>query len=196
MKKILIPLALMFCANTGFAQAKSPANEVQIKLALLSAPADKKEGVTVYGYDANRQLVLLKKGNNELISVADDPAQPGFSVATYHKDLHPFMQRGRALKKQGKNTQEIFDTREREVKARKLSMPKVPTTLYVYTAGKDDYNEQAGEVKNGYLRYVIYIPYATPESTGLPLAAELPGMPWIMHPGTHGAHIMINPPKK
>ena len=75
-------------------------------------------------------------------------------------------------------------------------MPKAPTTLYVYSASKDDYNEQSGEVKNGYLRYVIYIPYATPESTGLPLAAEVPGMPWIMHPGTHGAHIMINPPKK
>ena len=193
---MFIALALMFSIKPGFAKVKSPANEVQIKLALLSAPVDKKEGVTVYGYDANRQLVLLKKGTNELISVADDPGQPGFSVATYHKDLHPFMQRGRALKKQGKSTQEIFDAREREVKARKLSMPKAPTTLYVYTAAKDDYNEQAGEVKNGYLRYVIYIPYATPESTGLPLAAELPGMPWIMHPGTHGAHIMINPPKK
>ena len=82
MKKIFIPLALMFFIKPGFAQVKSPPNEVQIKLALLSAPADKKEGVTVYGYAANKQLVLLKKGNNELISVADDPEQPGFSVAT------------------------------------------------------------------------------------------------------------------
>ena len=106
------------------------------------------------------------------------------------------MQRGRNLKKQGKSTQEIFETREKEVKEGKLLMPKAPTTLYVYTASREDFNEQAGEVKNGYLRYVIYIPYATPETTGLPLSAEQPGMPWIMHPGTHGAHIMINPPKK
>jgi hypothetical protein len=196
MKSIFLTLAIFCLIKLTNVQAQSPANQAQIKLALLSAPADKKEGVTVYGYDANRQLVLLKKGNNELISVADDPAQPGFSVATYHKDLHPFMQRGRALKKQGKTTQEIFDIREQEVKAGKLSMPKAPTTLYVYTASKEDYNEPAAEVKNGYLRYVIYIPYATPETTGLPLAAELPGMPWIMHPGTHGAHIMINPPRK
>jgi len=46
------------------------------------------------------------------------------------------------------------------------------------------------------LRYVIYIPFATAESTGLPLAPSAPGMPWIMDPGTHRAHIMINPPQK
>jgi hypothetical protein len=196
MKKIFSILLCSCIYLAACGQGKSVNNDVQIKLALLSAPADKKDGVTVYGYGANKQLVVLKKGNNELITVADDPDQPGLNVATYHKDLEPFMQRGRALKKEGKNTQQIFEIREKEVKEGKLSMPKAPTTLYVYTAGKDDYNDQTGEVKNGYLRYVIYIPYATPESTGLPLSAELPGMPWIMHPGTHGAHIMINPPKK
>ncbi len=75
-------------------------------------------------------------------------------------------------------------------------MPKQPTTLYVYSANDKDYDRATGEVKNGYLRYVIYIPYATAESTGLPLKPEAPSMPWIMNPGTHGAHIMITPPKK
>jgi len=45
----------------------------------------------------------------------------------------------------------------------------------------------------GKLRYVIYIPFATPESTGLPLSPEIPGGPWIMDSGTHRAHIMLNP---
>jgi hypothetical protein len=75
-------------------------------------------------------------------------------------------------------------------------MPRQPTTLYVFSAPEKDYNISKGEVNNGYLRYVVYIPYATAESTGLPLKPEGPGMPWIMHPGTHGAHIMINPPAK
>lgn len=74
-------------------------------------------------------------------------------------------------------------------------MPKQPATLFVYSATKENYSGTTGEVKDGYMRYVVYIPYATTESTGLPLKAEGPGMPWIMHPGTHGAHIMINPPK-
>ena len=194
MKKIFLSLALMILMKITFAQQQSPSNEMQIKLALLSAPADKKEQVTVYGYGTNKQLVVLKKGTNELISVADDPDQPGFSVATYHKALEPFMQRGRALKKQGKTTQEIFNMREKEVKAGKLPMPKQPATLYVYSATDKDYDRTTGEVKNGYLRYVIYIPYATAETTGLPLKPDGPAMPWIMNPGTHGAHIMINPP--
>jgi hypothetical protein len=75
-------------------------------------------------------------------------------------------------------------------------MPKQPTTLYVYSAKDEDVDLATGTVKNGALRYVIYIPYATAESTGLPLKPEGPAMPWIMDPGTHGAHIMIIPPEK
>jgi hypothetical protein len=191
-------LILIFCPF-GFsciAQSTVPTPEVQIKSALLSAPADKKDRATVYGYSASKEFILLRKGSNELICLADDPNEPDFSVACYHRDLDPFMQRGRDLKKLGKPTKEIFDTREKEVKAGKLIMPKQPTTLYVYSADDKDYDRTTGEVKNGYLRYVIYIPYATVESTGLPLKPESPGMPWIMNPGTHGAHIMITPPKK
>ena len=105
------------------------------------------------------------------------------------------MTRGQELRKQGKKGQEIFDTREQEAKAGKLAMPKQPSTLFVLSAPAENYNATTGDVKNGYLRYVVYIPYATAESTGLPLKPEGPAMPWIMHPGTHGAHIMINPPK-
>jgi hypothetical protein len=65
--------------------------------------------------------------------------------------------------------------------------------LYVYSAKEQDYDPATGEVKNGYLRSVIYIPYATTASTGLSEKEPGHGMPWIMNPGTHGAHIMIDP---
>ncbi|TMI88310.1 MAG: hypothetical protein E6H06_19175, partial [Bacteroidetes bacterium] len=148
---------------------------------------------TVYGYSTDTQLVLLRKGTNELICLADDPRVPNFSVACYVKDLEPFMQRGRELRKQGIKDKQLFDEREKEVKAGTLQMPKQPAALYVYTAKDEDFNPATGEVKNGYLRYVIYIPYATAASTGLPEKPSAGGMPWIMNPGTHGAHIMINP---
>ena len=74
-------------------------------------------------------------------------------------------------------------------------MPKQSSTLYVLSGSKDNYDAATGALKNGYLRYVVYIPFATAESTGLPLKPDVPGMPWIMDPGTHRAHIMINPPK-
>ncbi len=195
MKRLLLVIVFAQITFFTFAQNKVLPKEEQIKLALLSAPAEKKDSATVYGYSANKDFILLRKGSNELICLADDPGQPGFSVACYHKDLEPFMQRGRELRKAGKTFQEIFDTREKEVKAGKLQMPKQPTTLFVYSASKEDYNDSTGQVKKGYLRSVIYIPYATPKSTGLPLKPEAPGMPWMMDPGTHAAHIMINPPE-
>ena len=170
-----------------------PSAAIQIKSALLAAPLEKRDSCTVYGYSADTQLVLLRKGTNELICVADDPKVPEFSVSSYTRDLEPFMQRGRELRKQGIKDQQLFDEREKEVKAGTLQMPKQPATLYVYSAKDNDVDPATGEVKNGYLRYVIYIPYATAASTGLPEKAYADGMPWIMHPGTHGAHIMINP---
>ncbi len=173
-----------------------PSVEVQIKTALLAAPEESKEKAMVYGYSPKGEFMVLRKGENELVCLADDPAQPGLNVSCYHKSLEPFMARGREQKKEGKTFQEIFDLREQEVKSGKLQMPKQPASLFVYTAPAENFNAMTGEVTNGYSRSVIYIPYATAESTGLPAKPAAPGMPWIMNPGTHRAHIMIDPPRK
>jgi hypothetical protein len=191
--KLLLALFLFVCVTT-FAQ--TPNSDIQIKLAVLAAPEEQREKAMVYGYNDKGELVVLRKGENEMICLGDDPKQPGLNVSCYHKDLEPFMQRGRDLKKEGKTFNEVFQIREDEVKSGKLHMPKSPSTLFVFTAKDEQIDKSTGEVKDGYLRYVIYIPYATPESTGLPLKPSEPGMPWIMDPGTHRAHIMINPPPK
>ena len=167
--------------------------DIQIKTALLAAPKEKRDSCTVYGYSADKQFILLRQGTNEMICLADNPDEPDFSVACYVKDLEPFMQRGRELRKQGIKDDSLFNEREKEVKAGTLQMPKQPAALYVYSAKDEEFNPATGEVKNGYLRYVIYIPYATVASTGLPENPSANGMPWIMNPGTHSAHIMINP---
>lgn len=194
MNRTIFFLLLSFVSTVSFAQSDVLPREAQIRSALLAAPADKRDKATVYGYSAQKELIILREGSNEMYCVADDPAQPGFSVACYHSDLHPFMQRGKELRKSGKSQDEVFKTREKEAKSGALIMPKQPTTLYVFSAKDADVNKQTGEVSNGYLRYVIYIPYATAQSTGLTEKPEAEGMPWIMNPGTHGAHIMINPP--
>jgi hypothetical protein len=187
---------LVACASiAGFAQ-NIPTKEVQISTAVLAAPEALREKAMVYGYSDKGEFIVLRKGENEMVCLADEPTQGGLSVSCYHKDLEPFMERGRQLKKEGKSFQEIFDIREREVKSKKLMMPTQPTSLFVFTAKDDQFNRATGEVKDGNLRYVVYIPFATSESTGLPLKPEAPGMPWIMDPGTHRAHIMINPPPK
>lgn len=170
-----------------------PNAEMQIKLALLAAPPEKRDSATVYGYDVNNQLAIIKKGTNELICLADDPKDTGFSAACYNKDLEPLMQRGRELRKQGMKDQQLFDERGKEVEAGTLKMPKTPSALYVYSASEKDVDHATGTVKNGYLRYVIYIPFATSATTGLPTKASAPGMPWIMDAGTYHAHVMIDP---
>lgn len=198
MARFTFPLGvfLLLFAGTGtLAQTKVPSAEIQIKTARLAAPADSREGAAVWGYTPAGDLTLLKKGSNEMVCLADAPGDESFSVSCYHRDLDPFMARGRELKKAGMNFQETFDTREKEVKSGKLVMPKQPATLYVYNAPLEQVNQETGAVTGGYLRYVVYIPYATAENTGLPLKPEAPAMPWIMYPGTHAAHIMINPPK-
>jgi hypothetical protein len=184
-------IALLFCTASAAAAADIPSTEWQIKTALLAAPKAEQAGATVLGYDASGAVVTLRKGTNHFICLADNPKQKGFSVACYHRDLEPFMARGRELASQGKNAADIFNLREEEVKAKKLPMPD--KSILNVTTGKVD--EKSGEVTDLYTRYVIYIPYATVESTGIPLVPVADGAPWIMNPGTHRAHIMINPPK-
>jgi hypothetical protein len=188
---LMLTLATAIC----FAQP-IPDKEIQIKSAVLAAPQEQRDNATVMGYSPKGEFVVLRKGSNSLVCLADDPNGKGFSVSCYHRDLDPFMERGRQLKKEGKSFQEIFDWREQEVKAGKLKMPTQPTTLYVYTAPDEKVNTTTGEVQDGYLRYVVYIPYATSETTGLPEKPDFAGQPWIMDPGTHRAHIMISPPKE
>ena len=197
MKKLLFSFIAVAYAFACLAQAPAiPSKDIQISTAVLAAPEGLREKALVYGYSEKGDFVVLREGGNEMVCLADDPAQAGLNVSCYQKDLDPFMARGRDLKKAGKNPKEIFDTREEEVKSGKLLMPKQPATLFVYSATDEQFNRSTGVVTGGNLRYVVYIPFATSESTGLPLKPEAPGMPWIMDPGTHRAHIMINPPPK
>lgn len=186
--QIFLILSLTILSCTG---QEIPNKEQQIAQAVLAAPEHQREEAGVMGFDSSGEMILLREGANDFICIADDPNKDGFSVAAYHKSLEPFMARGRALRKEGLDAKQIFDKREEEVKAGKLTMPD-KTTLYVSTG---DINEETGNVENLYTRYVIYIPYATEETTGMPLQPIAPGAPWIMDPGTHRAHIMINPPK-
>jgi hypothetical protein len=177
----------------GAAVAQTP--EQQIAAALNACPEDRKAGATVMGYDAKGAFVELRKGTNDLVCLADNPKVEGFSVACYHKDLDPFMARGRALTAQGITDDEVRDTtRFKEISAGTLKMPKEPRMLYV-TTGKS-YDAATNQIAESYTRWVIYVPFATAESTGLATKPIAGGTPWLMNPGTGGAHIMISPPRQ
>src|SRR5436189_4925214 len=115
MKTFLFFIGVMSVCYQSYAQNDVPSADIQIKSALLAAPQEKRDSCTVYGYSADKQLIVLRKGTNEMICLADDPDVPGFSVACYCKSLEPFMKRGRELRKQGIDGQQLFDERGKEV---------------------------------------------------------------------------------
>ncbi len=134
-----------------------------IATALMAAPEASRAGCKVIGYNMAGEFVTLKEGTNEFICLADDPKKDGFSAACYHKDLDPFMARGRALKAEGKSATEIFDMREEEVKAGKLSMGPSGTTLHIYYGGETKYDSKTSMVDGAKYRYVVYMPVTSQE---------------------------------
>ena len=189
--KVTIGLVMLVFASAA-AGADTPPSEAQIAGAVQAAPAELRDGAAVLGYNAEGRLVQIREGKNEMICLATDPAKTVFNVSCYHKDLEPFMARGRELLAQKVTGAKRNEIRFKEIEDGKLAMPREPRTLYVLTGTAFD--RATGKVVDPYLRWVIYVPFATPQSTGLSTKAS-ESAPWLMFPGTAGAHIMISPPK-
>jgi len=192
MKK-LMTLFVLAMAFSAFAQNKILPKDIQIKTAVLAAPEMYREDATVLGYNQEGRLVTLREGNNGMVCLADDPNKAGISVACYGAELEPFMARGRELVAEGKSNEEKREARKNEIEAGTLKMPEEPAMVYVLAGEENDYSAETGELLKSKIRYVIYKPYMTGESTGLPTKPQAPGMPWLMDAGTHRSHIMITP---
>lgn len=189
--KLLIPFILAASATLAGAAPIPPAAE-QIALALHAAPKDRRDGAGVLGYNDAGKLVTLREGKNELLCLGDNPNKAGIDVACYHKDLEPFMARGRELDADGSKGLDRHKQRWKEVDEGKVKLPREPRMLYV-TTGKS-YDAAANTIEGTFTRWVVYVPYATAESTGLATKA-VGNDPWLMYAGTAGAHIMITPAK-
>lgn len=165
----------------------------QIASAILAAPIEVREEAMVYGYSESGEFMVLREGSNNFICIADDPKKDGFQVVSYHKSLEPIMERGRELAAEGKTREEKEEIRQKEAKSGEMILPETPATLHIYFGQDAYFDEEAGDIKNAKYRYVVYIPYATQETTGLPLAPNESSHPWLMFPGKYNAHIMITP---
>ena len=165
----------------------------QITAALFAAPQEMKEGAKVYGYGDSGEFMTLREGSNDFVCIADDPSKDGFQVVGYHASLEPMMARGRELSAEGKSRDEREAIRAEEAKSGKLSLPQAPATLHIYYGDDAYFDTETNTVENARYRYVVYIPYATQETTGLSLAPHESSHPWLMFPGQYNAHIMITP---
>jgi len=186
-------LSVFAFAFSAFAQNNILPKNIQIKTAALAAPEMYRDGATVLGYNPDGKLISLREGTNGMVCLADDPNKEGISVACYGAELEPFMARGRALAAEGKSNEEKFEIRKNEIDTGTLKMPTEPSILYIVAGEEKDYSRETGELLNSKMRYVIYKPFMTGESTGLPTKPQAPGMPWLMEAGTYRSHIMITP---
>ena len=161
----------------------------QIAAAVTPLPEEMRAGATVLGYTAaGKPLVMLREGKNDMICLLPDQmTSTTFHAACYHTSMEPFMARGRALRASGVTGGQVDTVRFAEVKSGKLKMPTQPAMLYQIFGGTFD--SVTAKASGGNSLFVTYIPFATPETTGIS-ANPSRTSPWIMFPGTPKAHIM------
>jgi hypothetical protein len=171
-------------AVTAAAQVK-PIDR-QIVEAVSPLPETMRAGAKVLGYGSSGSLETIREGQT-FVCLADDPANANFHVACYHESLEPFMARGRALRRDGKNAAESQQIRTQEIQRGALSMPE-HAALYSLTGPM---NEVTGSPDSVAALFVIYMPNVTEESTGV-AAQPSRERPWLMFPGQPLSHIMIS----
>lgn len=167
--------------------------EWMVAAASLAAPAPLRDGAEVRAWTADGHLVTLRPGSNGIICLADKPDVEGFHAACYHESLEPFMERGRALTREGVSAAARNEVRWREIEAGTLPMP-VAGAVYNLSFADDDFDPQTTDPATGSRLHALYMSGATQESTGLPLQPY--EGPWLMLPGTPSAHVMMSLPTK
>jgi hypothetical protein len=146
-----------------------------------------RSSATVRGYAPNGTRTTLREGDGPLVCLADDPDTEEFKAACYHESLAPFMQRGRELRREG--VAAVDSVRRAEIENGTLAYPDHSAALYNLTG---TYDAAADTLRDVSRLHVVYVPYATGASTGLPTRPQ--GGPWLMEPGQPWAHIMITGP--
>src|SRR5687768_12500430 len=164
----------------------------QITQAVLPLPKDLREGATVLGYAPDGKFTSLRSGTGSMVCLSSNPNLERWHVACYHRSLEPFMARGRELRTQGVQGPQVDSVRFREAKEGKLKLPTEPALLYSLTGPKDSFDAATASAPKATPLFVVYMPYATSESTGLSAQPQR-GSPWVMFPGTPKAHIMFVP---
>jgi len=166
-----------------------PSTAQQIAAAVTPLPDELRVGAEVLGYVTIGKLVSLREGKNDMICIAPDPAQKIFHPACYHTSMEAFMARGRTLREQGVQGEQVDTIRFAEVKSGKLKMPTHPSMLYQIFGGTFD--PETEKVTGGSWLYITYLPFATTATTGLTSRPSAKS-PWLMFPGTPKAHIMFS----
>ncbi len=179
------------CFRPSLAQSLS--TEEAIAAAVSPLPDEYQDGAEVRVM-SDDGWETVREQSNGMICLGDEPGDDRFHVACYHESMEPFMERGRELRAEGHDSESVEQIREEEARSGELEMPEQSAALYSLTGPPDSFDSETGTVIGATPLYVVYMPYATTETTGLPAQAPR-GQPWLMNPGKPGAHIMLLGPE-
>lgn len=175
-------LSTPFAVQQTTAQSPDP----RIAEAIRPLPEDLQAGATVVVYDAKTgEKNVLRKGTNMMVCQPKNPTD-GFTRC-YHKMLEPRRDLEAKLRSQGKKDEEISAAVQDAIKAGTIKPPVFGTMSYRLSDDK-------GRIQK---LWVMSVPGATPDTIGVSTSSQREealigkGLPWLMLPGTPGAHVMI-----
>ena len=184
MKKLIRTAAAVLMLATA-ATAQTPSAGELIADAVHVLPPDLRAGATVVTYDAaTGARKVLRPGTNFMEC---QPTMADGFTRCYHKSLGPRRDFSAKLRAQGKTDAEVTAAVEAATTAGTLKPTPFGTMSYRLYGKKDRIQ----------LLWVLSVPGATPESIGVSEGSQRDealkgqGVPWLMLPGTPGAHIMI-----
>jgi len=176
--------ACLFIALIGQPTAMGQSAD-DIAKAVLPLPEDLRADATIYAYNEKGDRKILRAGNNMVECMPKD-TETGFTRC-YNKSTADRRDFEAKLKARKMPDKEVDAAMDRATKEGKIKPAPYGVINYRYT--DDD--------KRIKLLWIMSVPNATPEMTGVSTVSQQAaalkgkGLPWMMLPGTPGAHIMI-----
>jgi len=186
MKQFVVAAAALALCGPSFAAAQQTGTaDEQIASATQILPKDLRAGATVVTYDAaTGARKVLRQGTN---FIECQPRMADGFERCYHKSFAPRRDFEAKLRAQKKTDEEIQKAVAAAVKDGTLPQP--PKGMMSYRGF-----DKTDRIQN---LWVMSLPNATPEAVGVSTVSQRDaalaghGLPWMMLPGTPGAHIMI-----
>ena len=184
MKKVIraASAAIVIIAPAMAAAQQSSASQITEAVQIL--PEDLRAGATVVTYDASGARQVLRQGTN---FIECQPRMADGFTRCYNKSMAPRRDLEAKLRAEKKTDEEIQKAIAAAVQAGTLAAS--PKGMMAYRG----YDKRDRIQK----LWVMSVPNATPESIGVSEGSQRDeaikgqGVPWLMLPGTAGAHIMV-----
>lgn len=184
--KTSLSVSLAACISLLLFYPAAGQNLSGIESAVWPLPTHLRADASVFSITDDGRFKTLRQGSNGYFCLADSPDDERFSVACHANSLLP------ALKRQALLVKTVEDRTVRDSilvsEFKSGSLKIVPGSVSRFISGA--INPTTDHPDNVRMWSEISLPYASAESTGLPLddAGE---DPWLMGEGRPNAHVMI-----